>query len=52
MVIRFMTLFQKLKDWSDDDPESLLKLAEKDEGMKRAGYGTRRRYGKACVSVG
>jgi hypothetical protein len=33
-VIAFMTLFEKLKDWSEDDPESLPELAAKDDGVK------------------
>src|SRR4051812_12209329 len=33
-VITFMQLFQRLKDWSDDDPESLPELASKDESIK------------------
>jgi hypothetical protein len=33
-VVKFMLLFQKLKDWSDDDPESLPELASKDESIK------------------
>jgi len=33
-VIKFMTLFEKLKDWSDNEPESLPKLADADEGVK------------------
>src|SRR6476659_9754939 len=33
-VIKFMQLFQKLKDWSDDDPESLPELASGDEYIK------------------
>ena len=33
-VIKFMQLFQRLKDWSDDDPESLPELASRDESIK------------------
>jgi len=33
-VIKFMTLFEKLKDWSDNEPESLPKIADADEGVK------------------
>jgi hypothetical protein len=33
-VIKFMSLFEKLKDWSDNEPESLPKLVEADEGLK------------------
>jgi hypothetical protein len=33
-VIKFVTLFQKLKDWSDNEPESLPKLVQTDEGVK------------------
>jgi hypothetical protein len=29
-----MALFAKLKDWSDDDPESLPNLAKEDEGVE------------------
>ena len=29
-----MTLFARLKDWSDNEPESLPKLADADEGVK------------------
>lgn len=34
-VIRFMTLFQKLRDWIDDNPNDLEKLAADDEVLKR-----------------
>jgi hypothetical protein len=33
-VVKFMTLFGKLKDWSEDDPKSLPDLASKDELIK------------------
>jgi hypothetical protein len=33
-VAEFMRLFQKLKDWSDDDPQALLELATTDELIK------------------
>jgi len=33
-VVKFMTLFARLKDWSDDDPESLTDLAREDEAVK------------------
>lgn len=34
-VIKFMTLFQKLRDWIDDDPIDLEKLAADDEILRR-----------------
>jgi hypothetical protein len=34
-VIDFMALFQKLRDWIDDDPNDLEKLAADDEVLKR-----------------
>jgi hypothetical protein len=34
-VIEFMALFQKLRDWIDDDPNDLEKLAADDEVLKR-----------------
>ena len=34
-VIRFMTLFQKLRYWIDDEPCELEKLAAGDDGLKR-----------------
>ena len=33
-VIKFMALFGKLKDWIDDDAESLPTLAKKDASVK------------------
>jgi hypothetical protein len=33
-VVKFMTLLAKLKDWSDDDPDSLPGLANEDEKVK------------------
>ncbi len=33
-VIKFMALFNKLKDWSDDDPEGLFDFAAGDESVK------------------
>ncbi len=32
-VVDFMRLFGKLKDWSDDDPDSLPDLASTDESI-------------------
>jgi len=34
-VIEFMALFQKLRDWIDDDPIGLEQLAADDEALKR-----------------
>jgi hypothetical protein len=34
-VIEFMALFQKLRDWIDDDPNGLEQLAADDEALKR-----------------
>ncbi len=34
-VIEFMALFQKLRDWIDDDPKDLDKLAADDEALER-----------------
>jgi hypothetical protein len=34
-VVEFMALFQKLRDWIDDDPNSLEKLAADDEALKQ-----------------
>jgi hypothetical protein len=34
-VIKFMALFQKLRDWIDDDPFGLEELAADDEALKR-----------------
>jgi hypothetical protein len=33
-VVKFMLLFKKLKNWSDDDPGALPGLANKDESIK------------------
>ena len=33
-VVKFMLLFQRLKDWSDDDPDALPELASTDESIK------------------
>jgi hypothetical protein len=33
-VIKFLALFAQLKNWSDDDPGCLSKLAKDDEGLK------------------
>jgi hypothetical protein len=33
-VVRFISVFEKLKDWSDNDPEGLHELARNDEGVK------------------
>jgi hypothetical protein len=33
-VVKFMRLFQKVRDWTDNDPESLPELAGKDDGVK------------------
>jgi|ERR1022692_943280 hypothetical protein len=33
-VAKFLSLFGKLKDWSEDDPKSLPDLASKDESIK------------------
>lgn len=33
-VVEFMTLFARLKEWSDDAPEDLVDLAAGDEGVK------------------
>jgi hypothetical protein len=35
LVVRFLALFAKLRDWIDDDPESLGTLAENDESVKK-----------------
>ena len=34
-VVKFMALFAKLKDWSDDDPEGLSEFAASDESVKK-----------------
>jgi hypothetical protein len=31
VVVRFMGLYSKLRDWTDDDPSHAIKLAEEDE---------------------
>jgi hypothetical protein len=33
LVVQFMTAFNKLKDWSDDDPRGLAELASNDESI-------------------
>lgn len=33
-VVKFMSLFAKLKDWTDDDPASLADLAKDDEAIR------------------
>jgi hypothetical protein len=33
-VVKFMTLFARLKDWSDDAPEDLAELAASDSSVK------------------
>lgn len=34
-AVRFMSLFTRLKDWSDDRPEGLRAFAEEDESIKK-----------------
>ena len=34
-VVKFMSLFAKLKDWTDDDPASLTDLARDDEAIRK-----------------
>src|SRR5437868_5430323 len=34
-VIKFMSVFQKLKEWSDDDAQALAELAGDDDGVKQ-----------------
>lgn len=34
-VVKFITLFRRLRDWVDDDPECVIALAASDESVKR-----------------
>jgi hypothetical protein len=34
-VVNFMRLFTRLKDWCDNDPESLAESSQNDDGLKR-----------------
>jgi hypothetical protein len=34
-VVKFLRLFQELKDWCDDEPKGLAEDASKDEGLKK-----------------
>jgi hypothetical protein len=44
-VIEFRNLFGRLKDWTDDDPDSLLELARADEGILELGMALLRAAG-------